>query len=119
MRAAAKPRRSARRPRTVLRLIRPSRRRTLGPVIAFTRVDSVEETESGLRARLHGEWLRVDVLRADVVRLKISRGGAFDEQPTFAVVGELEGAEFTLQRDADVVRLTTSALVVTLGLEPF
>ena len=36
-------------------------------------------------AELHGERLRIDVVRADVVRIKISRGGVFDESPTFAV----------------------------------
>ena len=34
------------------------------------------------------ERLRVDVLREDVVRIKISRGGVFDETPTFAVVDD-------------------------------
>ncbi len=51
----------------------------------FERVDEVEETARGLEAALHGERLRIDVVRDDVVRFKISRGGAFDETPTFAV----------------------------------
>ena len=53
--------------------------------IRFERVDSVERAEHGLLARLHGEQLRIDVVDDDVVRVKISRGGAFDELPTFAV----------------------------------
>ena len=53
--------------------------------IRFERVDSVRGTERGVLAELHGEQLRIDVVRADVVRFKISRGGVFDESPTFAV----------------------------------
>src|SRR4051794_26406212 len=51
----------------------------------FERVDAVEETERGLLATLHGEQLRIDVCRDDVVRVKISRGGSFDDKPTHAV----------------------------------
>ena len=50
--------------------------------IRFERVDSVEETASGLLARLHGEQLRVDAVRSDVVRVQLSRGGVLDEKPT-------------------------------------
>src|SRR5829696_2718790 len=87
----------------------------------FERVDAVEETARGLLAALHGEQLRIDVIRADVVRFKISRGGAFDETPTFAVcVDPTAGAApFTVEHDAGTVRIRTDALVVTLGLDPF
>ena len=51
----------------------------------FERIDRVEETATGLLAQTHGELLRVDVLRDDVARVKISRGGVFDEAPTHAV----------------------------------
>ena len=87
-------------------------------MIAFTQVDTVEETDRGVVANLHGERLRIDVVRDDVVRLKISRGGAFDEAPTFAVVGEPGPASFSVEF-GEVVRVRTAALVVTLGLEPF
>ena len=53
--------------------------------IRFERVDAVEQTERGLLARLHGEWLRLEAVRSDVVRVQLSRGGVFDEQPTYAV----------------------------------
>jgi alpha-glucosidase len=84
-------------------------------VIAFTRVDAVQATSRGLEAALHGERLRVDVIREDVVRIKISRGGVFDEAPTFAVVGEPEPVEFSVEGG----ELRTAALVVTLSLDPF
>ena len=72
----------------------------------FERVDEVEETARGIEAALHGERLRVDVVRDDVVRFKISRGGAFDETPTFALCVDptAEPAEFTVERGEGVAR---------------
>nr|BFE70360.1 hypothetical protein GCM10020092_036610 [Actinoplanes digitatis] len=89
----------------------------------FTRVDAVEVTAQGLSARLHGERLSVDVVRADVVRIAISRGGVFEERPSHAVCVDPLAAEvpFTVE-EADggsVVRLRTSRLVVTLCTAPF
>ncbi|MGZ4770747.1 MAG: TIM-barrel domain-containing protein, partial [Ilumatobacteraceae bacterium] len=89
--------------------------------IRFERVDSVEPTQDGLLAQVHGEQLRIDVVGDDVVRVKISRGRKFDESPTFAVCVEplAERVEFTVDQSAEVVRLRTSAMVVSLWLEPF
>ena len=89
--------------------------------VRFERVESVQETARGLQATLHGELLRVDVVRADVLRVKISRGGAFDEEPTAALCVDplSEEAAFTVERDEGVVRLRTPALVLSLGLDPF
>lgn len=89
--------------------------------LRFERVSDVEATDRGLAAQIHGELLRVDLVRADIVRVKISRGGTFDESPTFAVcVDPLgEDVEFTVERADDVVRLRTSDLVVSLWLDPF
>ncbi|MBM7800005.1 alpha-glucosidase [Microlunatus panaciterrae] len=89
--------------------------------LRFERVDSVTETDRGLLAELHGEQLRIDVVRDDVVRFKISRAGAFDESPTFAVCVDpmSQPVAFDVDRDADVVRLRTAALVVSLWLDPF
>ena len=89
--------------------------------IRFERVDEVTETDRGLLAELHGEQLRVDVVADDIVRFKISRGGVFDESPTFAVcVDPLEHTvELKVDRDDDRVRVVTSTLVVSLWLDPF
>jgi alpha-glucosidase len=89
--------------------------------IRFERVDDVRETGRGLLADVHGESLRVDVVRDDVVRVSISRGGVFDESPTFAVdVDPLSlPVDLTVERDEGVVRLRTRALVVSLWLDPF
>jgi len=89
--------------------------------LRFDRVSAVEATERGLLAQIHGELLRVDLVRADVVRIKISRGGSFDESPTFAVCVDPLGeeVEFTSEYADDVVRLRTPDLVVSLWLDPF
>jgi alpha-glucosidase len=89
----------------------------------FERVLAVEETTTGIRADLGGEQLRADVVRADVLRLAISRGGAFDEEPTYAVCVDPLAAvpPFRVEHDAAgrVVRLRTDAVVLSLGLHPF
>ena len=51
----------------------------------FERVTNVTQTRHGTLADVDGELLRVDVLRDDVLRVKVSRGQIFDEAPTFAV----------------------------------
>jgi alpha-glucosidase len=89
--------------------------------VRFLRVDSVQCTERGLRAQLHGERLDVDIVRPDVVRLRISRGGSFDDPPTHAVCVDplAEPVAFDVERDDDMVRVRTEALVVSVGLDPF
>ncbi len=68
--------------------------------------------------------LRVEVLRADILRLKISQGGRFDEQPTVAVPdgapATLGGqAEFNVLDTPEAVRVVTPELVLTIGKAPF
>ena len=55
--------------------------------VRFERVEGVEETERGLLATLHGERLRLDVVRDDVLRIKISRGGAEGRRRTELLAG--------------------------------
>ena len=89
--------------------------------IRWERVDSVQQTATGILAELHRELLRIDVVRTDVLRIKISRGGAFDEAPTFAVcVDPLAApAGFQLERDEERVQLITTACTASLWLDPF
>ncbi len=88
-----------------------------------TTVEDVEEVGTGLEARLGVERLRIEPVRADVVRIKVSRGGVFDEEPTYAVCVDplADQPAFEVRRDdaAHTVELTTTALVVTVGLDPF
>ena len=68
------------------------------------RVDGVEETPRGLLA-FHGERLRIDVVREDVVRVKISRGGSSTTADLCRVRRPARGrVGFTVEREDDVVR---------------
>ena len=89
--------------------------------LRFERVDEVRETERGIEASLHGERLQVDLVTDDVVRIRISRGGSFDDRPTYAVcVDPMAGpVEHQVEHGDGVVRLRTSGLQLTLGLDPF
>ncbi|WP_146900762.1 glycoside hydrolase family 31 protein [Cellulomonas aerilata] len=89
--------------------------------VLVERVDAVETTAKGVLATLGRERLRVDVVRDDVVRLKISRGGQLDEEPTFAVCVDplARDVAFEVEHGDDAVRIRTSALVVTVWLDPF
>jgi alpha-glucosidase len=74
--------------------------------VRFEWVSSVAETDRGLLAELHDEQLRIDLIRDDLVRFKISRARHFDESPTFAVCADpLENpVEFRVELDAEHVR---------------
>jgi alpha-glucosidase len=87
----------------------------------FERVTNVTRTERGLLAEVDSELLRVDVVRDDIVRVKISRGRTFDEEPTFAVHADLAAATaaFAVEEGEGAVRLSTNRLVLTLWTAPF
>jgi alpha-glucosidase len=87
----------------------------------WKRVDSAIQTPTGLLAELHGEQLKIDVVRPDVLRIKISRGGIFDDPPTFAVnVDPLSApTTFHVEHGDEVLRLRTEACVASLWLDPF
>jgi alpha-glucosidase len=89
--------------------------------LRWERVDSVIETPTGILAELHGEKLKIDVVRPDVLRIKISCGGTFDESPTFAVCVDplATPAEFAVESGSDAVQLTTQSCVASLWLDPF
>jgi alpha-glucosidase len=89
--------------------------------VRFERVDAVRETSRGLVADVHGERFRVDVVTESVVRLAMTRGGRFDETPTYAVCVDPMATEvaFDVVRDDERVRLVTAGLVVSVWLDPF
>ena len=92
-----------------------------GQYLRFDRLSSVRRAPRGLQAEVCGERLRVDLVREDMVRVAISRGGEFDEQPTFALAGDpfTRPVEFDYSDGDGAARLQTSAMVVTVGLDPF
>ena len=94
--------------------------------LAVRKADGLIRSKRGISLALDdGEnRLRVEVLRADILRLKISRGGRFDEQPSVALVDDalaaLGGnADFTVEETAEAVRVVTSDLTLTVGKSPF
>jgi alpha-glucosidase len=77
-------------------------------------------TERGILLNVGEERFRVDVIRADVLKLAISQGGRFDEQPTFAVSATpREAAGFEIDESADSVTLRTSALRLVITKRAF
>lgn len=87
----------------------------------FERVTKVTPTDRGILAKVDSELLRIDVIRDDLVRVKISRGGSFDEEPTFAVQAEPDATlpSFTVTTDDNATRVTTAQMVLTLWQQPF
>ncbi|HVJ22088.1 MAG TPA: glycoside hydrolase family 31 protein [Polyangiaceae bacterium] len=83
-------------------------------------VTFVERHERGVLLGVGEEKFRVDVIRADLVRLKLSRGRVFDEQPTFAACfDEPASAEFELCEHDDRLELTTTALRLVVYKQAF
>lgn len=87
----------------------------------FTKVGAVTQSTRGIQMEVDGELLRVDVIRDDVVRLKISRGGVFDEKPSFAVCADTEAGSppFSVHENTAKVVLKTAGMVVSIGKAPF
>lgn len=76
--------------------------------------------ERGLLLNVGEERFRVDVIRADVLKLAVSQAGCFDEHPTFAVSASAhEAVSFEIDDSADSVTLRTSALRLVIGKRPF
>ncbi len=86
----------------------------LGNASALTR------TERGLVLNVGEERFRAEVIRADVLKLAISQGGKFDEQPTFAVVdAPRESVPFEIEDGAEQLVLRTSALHLVVSKRSF
>ena len=87
----------------------------------FERVAKITQTDRGILAEVGNELLRIDVIRDDILRVKISRGRTFDEKPTFAVDADLESTApvFTVEEGKDHMRLRTARMVLTLWTDPF
>jgi len=87
----------------------------------FSRAHSVAKGKNGLEATLDNERLRIDVLAPDCVRIKISRGGVFDEKPSYALAEEPSPMTkgFKVSSSAETSTLETDALRVVVTHEPF
>jgi alpha-glucosidase len=83
-------------------------------------VCAVERTERGLLLAVGEERFRADVLRSDIVRLKISRAGKFDERPTFAAsFAAAEAPPFEIEETQQAITLTTESMRLVISREPF
>jgi alpha-glucosidase len=88
----------------------------------FSRLGAVQPIERGILAALDHEWLRVEWIREDIVRFKISRGGRFDEHPTYAVCIDLTTVpvpSFTLTETDTSLILRSTRLEIIIGRDPF
>jgi alpha-glucosidase len=85
------------------------------------RVTKITPTRQGILAEVDGELLRIDVIRADMMRIKISRARVFDEEPTFAVCADLQAAalEFAIEENEGAVQVRTAKMALTLECNPF
>jgi len=83
-------------------------------------VTASERTYRGLLLTVGEEQFRVDVIRADVLRLKISRSGKFDEAPTYAAAFDMPPpVPFEVNEAADVITLETSRLKLVIWRAAF
>ncbi|HET9934426.1 MAG TPA: hypothetical protein VFQ35_27170, partial [Polyangiaceae bacterium] len=74
----------------------------------------------GLLLELDEEHFRADVLRSDVLRLKVSHGGNFDEAPTYAACFDPNSAApFEVFESDSRVELTTAALRLIIDKRDF
>jgi alpha-glucosidase len=83
-------------------------------------VGSIERTERGLLLGVGEERVRVDVLLPDLLRLKISQAGSFDESPTFAASFEVPAPpRFEVSDAPDEITLETASIRLRISKRPF
>jgi alpha-glucosidase len=82
---------------------------------------NLQRIARGLEMDVDAERLRVEALREDVLRIKISCGGVFDEQPSAAVCADTGAMDCAVEVEetAELVRLRTTAMTLTIYKEPF
>jgi alpha-glucosidase len=83
-------------------------------------VVSVVKTAHGVLLEVGEEKFRADVVRPDLLRLKISQAGQFDERPTFAASFVApETPSFRVLDEGNTVTLETSAVRLVISKRPF
>jgi alpha-glucosidase len=80
----------------------------------------VEKTAHGVLLGIGEEKFRADVLRPEVLRLKISQAGRFDENPTFATtLPPQEAPPFEVKEDEATITLDTGLIRLVISKRPF
>lgn len=83
-------------------------------------VTALEHRERGLELQVGEERFRAEVIRADVLRLKISRNARFDDAPTFAAAFDMpEAVPFQVHESEESITLETAELKLVIGKAPF
>ena len=88
----------------------------------FDRLGPVTKTKNGVVAALGDEQMQIDFVFDNAVRIRISRGGVFDEKPTFALISELNllgRINFKVKEAEGVTTVTADRLKIRLTHEPF
>jgi alpha-glucosidase len=88
----------------------------------YQTLGALRRLPAGFEAVLEREFLRVEVVREDVLRVRVSRAGRFAEKPSAAVcvdVGALDVPAFTLVETPEKVTLATAALTLHVTRAPF
>ncbi|MEY4310190.1 MAG: hypothetical protein RLZ71_116 [Actinomycetota bacterium] len=89
--------------------------------IALDTLSNPIRTERGFEATLGSERLRVDVIKSDVLRIQISQGGVFEEQPTHSLAvnpfdTELPDMAVSFEHN---IELKTLDLYLEVAMQPF
>jgi alpha-glucosidase len=88
--------------------------------ISLGDVAFVEKTSHGVLLGVGEEKFRADVLRPDILRLKISQAGSFDESPTFAASFRVaEAPPFQVTETEDAITLDTGRVLLLIHRCPF
>ena len=93
-------------------------------LINLEKIGSFERTNRGLSAQLDNEILTLDVVKEDLVRVAISRGGKFDENPTYALATDpladsVAKVDFNVTDSQEKIHLITSAMIIEVVKNPF
>ncbi|MEN9737596.1 MAG: hypothetical protein RJA26_829, partial [Actinomycetota bacterium] len=95
--------------------------------VSLRNVTQIQRTEVGFDAALDHEILRVEVIKPDLLRMRISRGRSFDDSPSYALAIEpLAEAKrlghdqsFELSVSDALVSLSTSAVQLEVYTQEF
>ena len=89
--------------------------------LPFTQTGRCVRLESGIELELEAEKFRETVLQEDLLLLKISHGGRWEQSPSHAVCADIGSmrSEFSLEENDDEIRLTTTAMLLTIFRNPF
>ncbi len=96
-------------------------------LIALRSVTNLVQSQDGIEANLGHEKLRIDVIKSDLLRVKISRGGVFDESPSYALaidpiaVANTLGLDrsFSVEHNTEKATLSTANLRFEIQLQNF